>query len=64
MILAKHTTQAVLMNERRLEPSGSLLNYRISLRDADRFDELRAELSAAVDVHDVTLYLQKQDPEV
>jgi len=64
LILAKHTTQAVLMNERRLEPSGSLLNYRISLRDADRFDELRAELSAAVDVHDVTLYLQKQDPEV
>ena len=64
LILAKHTTQALLMNERRLEPSGSLLNYRISLRDADRFDELRADLATAVDVQDVTLYLQRQDPEV
>jgi len=64
LILARHTIDAVLMNERRLEPSGCLLNYRISLRDANRFDELRTELSSAVDVQDVTLYLQKQDPEV
>jgi len=63
-ILHRYADRTILTGERQSPDARSVLSYRLLLRDPQRSDELRSELSSAGDVQELSFYFQEDEPEV
>ena len=63
-ILHRFSDRTVLTGERLSPDARQVLSYRLLLRDPARRGELRADLSTAGDVQELSFYLQEDESEV
>jgi hypothetical protein len=63
-ILYRFSDRTILTGERLSPDARNILSYRLLLRDPARRGELRSELTAAGDVHELSFYLQDDESEV
>jgi hypothetical protein len=63
-ILFRHCVRTLLADFRTVGADGVQLSYRLVLRDPERGDELRNELSQSAGVADVNLFLREEEAEL
>jgi hypothetical protein len=63
-ILHRFSDRTILTGERVSPDARSVLSYRLLLRDPTRRGEMRSEIAAAGDIHELSFYLQDDEAEV
>ncbi len=63
-ILHRYADRTVVTGERQSPDARSMISYRLLMRDPRRSGELRAELSQAEHVQELSFFLKEDEPEV
>ena len=63
-ILRRHCSRSLLATERKLSDEGLDLSYRLLLRDPDRQDELRWDLSQSEGLENISPYMRDDESEM